>query len=99
MAELFLTLVWRRLIRQTGLPSGLQRETGIGCRHAEHRTCFCGRMIWAEGALFVLGMGWLRIHAALTTCSAQAIFAGLPEHTLPAILRMHMQEGNICTSP
>ena len=44
---------------------------------SEQRACFCGRMIWAEGALFVLGMGWLRMHAALTTCSAKASVAGL----------------------
>lgn len=32
-------------------------------------TCFCGRMICAEAELLVLGMGWLSMHAALTTCT------------------------------
>ena len=35
----------------------------------KRHTCFCGKMIWAEDALFVLGTGWLSMHAALTTCS------------------------------
>jgi hypothetical protein len=38
--------------------------------------CFCGRMIWAECTLSVLGMGWLMMHTQRTTCATFLTLVG-----------------------
>lgn len=42
----------------------------------QQATCRCGRMIWAEEALLVLGRGWLRMHMARTTREVRRTFSG-----------------------